>query len=166
MPTTFTITEEDYIKSALLNGELTRKTKIVHLVIDLLLVAAGFISFIRGDASLAYIFIGTAVGAVTAPYLVRLTLTPWLLKRHYKKYRQIQRPIDAQLTTEGMFYSTDAGSALLKWADIFSWRESRDYILIYVAPKMYHVLPTRLTDNGFPIDKLKSELLNHVGVAT
>ncbi len=166
MQATFNITEQDYVKSAIINGEPTRKTKIFHFTVDALLILAGTLSFLNGNYALAGAMFGTAIGAVILPFSIKKLFGPLLLKRHYKKYRQIQRSISVQLTTDGIFYSTDSGTALLKWADIFSWRESSEYILVYVAPKIYHILPTRLIELGFPIEDLKTALHNNVGAAT
>jgi len=57
MPVSFTISEQDYVKSAQLNGELTKKTKIFHLVIDTLLVLAGASSLLMETLFLALLLL-------------------------------------------------------------------------------------------------------------
>ena len=166
MSVSFAISEQDYVKSAQLNGELTKKTKTVHLVIDTLLVLAGVSSLLNGNIVLGSAFIGAAIGAVTLPILLKIFVVPFLLKRHYKKYRQMQKPMSVELTADGLSFKTETGSAILKWPDIYAWRENSEYIIIYIAPKIYHVLPVRIGENGFPISELKNVLLSNVGVAT
>ena len=122
MSVPFTISEQDYVKSAQLNGELTKKTKIVHLVIDTLLVLAGISSILNGNIVLGSAFIGAAIGAVTLPFLLRILVIPFLLKRHYKKYRQMQKQMSVELTTDGLSFKTETGSTILKWPDIYAWR--------------------------------------------
>jgi hypothetical protein len=78
----------------------------------------------------------------------------------------MQKQMSIELATEGLSFKTKNGNSILPWADIYSWRESNEYILIYIAPKMYHTIPVRLGESGFPIKELKSELSSHVGIAT
>jgi hypothetical protein len=166
MPVPFTISEQDYVKSAQLNGELTKKAKIFHLIIDTLLFLAGVSSLLNGNIILGSAFIGVAIGAVTLPYLLKFFIIPFILKRHYKKYRQMQKQMNVELAADGLSFQTETGSALLTWPDIHAWRENNEYIIIYIAPKIYHVLPVRISENGFPISELKSALLSNVGIAT
>lgn len=165
MPASFTISENDYIKSAQLNGAPTKKAKIFHLVVDILLFLAGITSLLNANIVLGFAFIGAAIGAITLPFLLRALIVPLILRRHYKKYRQMQKQMSVELIADGLSFKTENGSSSLVWADIYSWRENSEYIIIYIAPKIYHTLPTRIRENGFPIDELKSELLRHVGIA-
>ena len=131
-----------------------------------MLVLAGASSLLNGNIVLGSAFIGVVIGAVTLPFLLKNFVIPFLLKRHYKKYRQMQKQMSAELTADGLLFKTETGSATLKWLDIYAWRENSEYIIIYIAPKIYHVLPVRIGENGFPVSELKNVLLSNVGVAT
>jgi uncharacterized membrane protein SirB2 len=71
MPVSFAISEQDYVKSAQLNGEHTKKTKIIHLIIDTLLILAGVSSLLNGSIILGSAFIGAAIGAITLPFFAQ-----------------------------------------------------------------------------------------------
>ena len=166
MPASYTISEHDYIESAQLNGDLIKKTKTFHFVIDTLLALAGAVSLLNGNKVLGFSFIGAAVGATTLPFLLRKFAAPFFLKRHYKKYRQMQKPMSVELVSEGLSFKTETGSSTLLWPDIHAWRKNSQYILLYIAPKIYHVLPVRIADSGFPIGELKEKLTAKIGAAT
>ena len=78
----------------------------------------------------------------------------------------MQKPMSVELVSEGLSFKAETGNSTLLWPDIHSWREDGQYILLYIAPKIYHVLPVRIADSGFPIGELKERLITEVGAAT
>ena len=165
MPTTYTVSADDYIRCAQINSEPRKHTRLLRLLTVAVMVFAGSSSLLRGDTLLGCAFIAGAVLAAVFPWLLTFVIAPYTHRRHYQKYKKMQAPISVELTDEGLCFSLDSGSTTLKWADIHAWRGRDDYLLIYLAPNIYHSLPMRIGDSGFPIATLKERLLNTVGAS-
>jgi len=162
MKAEYKITEDDYVKALKLYGKLTPKLIIIYAVaiIILVLLAIYGSQIIRGGA------IGALVGGSIAVFGGRFVVAPLLARRHYRKYKAIQEPMAVEFNDDGlMFYSTDAESKL-KWNKILKWRQNSDYILVYLMPRLYHVIPKPLSNIGFKIDKLVALLEQNVGKET
>jgi hypothetical protein len=165
MPTTIHITEEDYVNAGLLNGEMTRRSKRWHLAADILFVVLGCIAWYFDKRMIAFGLWGAGIGGAVGPLLIRQFLVPVLLKRHYRKYPKIQKPMTISLGDEGLLFAADDGTGRLSWSEIHGWRENIEYLLVYLAPRMYHVLPKRIENEGFPLNELKQRLIENVGSA-
>jgi len=166
MATEYRISVDDYIQAGLLNGEMTARSKRIHLYIDIALVVLGALAFYFEQGIIGGALIGAAVGGNLLPYILRNYVSPWLLKRHYDKYPQMKKPVEITLDELGIRMESEDGSGILKWQDINRWRENKLLILVYLAPKIYHLIPKRIVNDGFPLQKLEEKLLDHVGVAT
>ena len=166
MEAEFQITKEDYVSAGLLNGEMNRKAKYIHYAIDAVFVILGFAMLYLGKMIWAGGFIGAAIGGNLLPYALRSLYVPWYLKRHYDKYKVVKKPVSISINDEGIKFSTSDGEGLLKWDEVHHWRENDSLILIYLAPKIYHMVPKRIEDMAFPVWQLKEKLLEHVGTAT
>jgi hypothetical protein len=163
MPTTYTISEHDYVQCAQINSIPRKTTRRVHLIIEVLLVIAGVTWLALGNIALGCGLIGAAIGANLFPWILKTTLAPYLLKRHYKKYKKMQEPIRVEFMDEGLGYNSEAGNSTLKWSAIEAWREHGQYLLIYLAPNVYYSLPLRIGAEGFPLDRLQQALQTHIG---
>lgn len=163
MTSTFQITEKDYINCSLLNGEMSHKSKMRHLAFDSLLIISGLFAWYFGKSIWAAGFIGAAIGGSLLPMLLRRVVAPPLLRRHYKKYRKIHKPLSAEVSDLGITFSSNDAAGTLKWEDIYGWRENTEYLLVYVAPKLYHIIPKRISNDGFDLEKLRNLLERHIG---
>jgi len=166
MESEFQITQDDYVAAGLLNGEMTRKSKIIHYTIDAVLVLLGIAAFYADKIIWASGLVGAAIGGNLFPYALRGLYAPWYLKRHYQKYKVVKKPISILLLDMGVKFTTSNGEGLLKWEEMHHWRENSSLILIYLAPKIYHMIPKRIEKSGFSIAKLKEGLIENVGIAT
>jgi hypothetical protein len=166
MPVQFTITAEDYIAAGLLNGEMTRTAKRIHYAIDAVLVISGVVALYYGKGIWAGGLIGAAIGGNLLPFILRKYVAPWRLRAHYAKYRQMRKPLTIAVANDGIKFESEDGVGVLKWPDIHHWRENDLLILIYLAPKIYHLVPKRIVEDGFPLEELKAGLIRNVGNAT
>lgn len=165
METEFQITQDDYVAAGILNGEMTHKSKYIHYAIDVVLLVLGVIAIYTDNILWAGGLIGAAIGGNLLPYVLRCFYVPWYLKRHYQKYKAIRNPVCILLLDEGVKFSSSSGEGLLKWEEMHHWRENSSFILIYLAPKIYHMIPKRIEKSGFSISKLREGLIENVGLA-
>jgi len=163
MEVTFQITLDDYISASLLSGEMTKRSRYIHYIIDILLIILGISSLYYGKYIWAGSFIGAAIGGNLLPYGLRKFFSPWYLRRHYNKYKVMKKPLSISLLTEGIQFKSESGEGFLKWQEIHHWREGPSMILIYLAPRIYYIIPKKILEQGFPIEELKTYLFNHLG---
>ena len=45
------------------------------------------------------------------------------------------------------------------------WRQDERYILVYLMPRLFHVVPRRVAEQGFDVAALEAALARHVGPA-
>ncbi|WP_027709752.1 YcxB family protein [Zooshikella ganghwensis] len=162
MKSQYRISSEEYIKAGLLNGEMSSKSKKVHMVIDVSFVVVGLVFIYLGNNVLAVGFIGAAIGGNLLPFIIRRFYTPWYLKRHFHKYPAIQKPISISVLENGVKFESESGEGTIMWNEIHHWREGKDMVLIYLAPKIYYVVPKRVPE----VDSLCVMLCSKVGNAT
>ena len=166
MSTKCQITPENYVASGLLHEEKTKKSKVIHYIMDSTLIVGGVTALYFGSLILAGVFLGVAIGGNLLLLLAKRFIIPWQLKRHYEKYNNIKKPFTIALNNDDVKFESDDGTGKLKWEDIYKWRENSELILIYIAPKIYYIIPKRISEDGFPILELQNELTKHVGIPT
>src|SRR6218665_2324080 len=158
MPTTYTISEHDYVCCAQINSEPRRTTQWINRGAKVALAIIGLITLLQGRTSLGWTFIGAAAAAVLLPWLLRRLIAPLILKRHYRTYKKIHEPMSVELIEAGLSFGNVNGHSTLIWHNIHAWRERSDYLLIYLAPNVFHSLPARISEDGFPLTELTAAL--------
>ena len=162
----FHITPEDYVAAGLLNVQITQRSKIIHYIIDPTFVILGLIAWYFERHIITAWLIGAVIISNLLPLLFRNLLLPWLLKRDYKKYNKIKKPTSIILNNGGIKFESEDEFGTLEWNDIYKWRKNSKYILIYLSPQLYHLVPKRIIEDGFPLNELEEALTKNVGIST
>lgn len=162
METTYKISEHDYVRAMKLFGKIMPKVAAIYgaAVLVLGLVAVFGSAAIKGGA------IGGLAGGAVVIVLGRFIVNPILARRHYRKYKAIQEPINIKLNEDGIELSTPDGGGLVRWDKIFKWRQDEEYLLIYPMPRMYHIIPKSISKSGFELPVLIQALQEKVGNET
>lgn len=157
--TTYRISQSDYIAAGKLFSRLTKKAKLILLALVPIVIAA-----IWFGGSWAYPVIGGVIGGVISWALIIWIINPWSLRRHYRQHPMIHEPISVALDSTGVHFSSSYGSNLLAWVHIIKWRHNDLYVMLYQSPRVYHLIPKRIADDGFDLDTLLAQLHEKVGV--
>jgi YcxB-like protein len=155
----YNITETDYVKSAKLCAEATRKQLILLTVVGLVLLLIG----IFGPSSLKGMGYGGFFGGILGYLIMIHIITPWNAKRNYKKYKSIQEPLKISLIEGGFTITAANGHSNVKWENLLKWREDISYILVFFAPKMFYLVPKRIADSGFDMECFTQALRDKLG---
>lgn len=158
MTTQYQISPEEYVKAGLLNGEIRGTAKIVHYLIEALLIVASLGFAYLEQYIVASGLIGAVIGVYLIPFLFRKFYTPWYLKRHYRKYPAVQRPMSILVTESGVKFTSNSGEGTVSWKDIYKWREGKELLLIYPAPRIYYMVPKRVSSVGDLCEMLKNKV--------
>ena len=158
----FRISENDYVNALKLYGKLTPKIIAIYLFFAgvLILIAIFGNPLIRGGA------IGGLTGGAIVAILGRKALTPILARHHYRKYKAIHDKFAVGLNDDGVCIESSNAKGLIPWSDILKWRENEDYILIYLMPRLYHIVPKSVSNEGFDVTLLINRLNINVGKST
>ena len=159
---TATISEDEYASAMSLHGRLSSKIKAIYL-----LVATGLIlTAVAGSVIPRLYSVSILIGGAIGHFAMTRVLAPWRARRNYRKYPVIQKPFLVKPEPTGVYFKSEGGEALLKWEDIHKWREDNQFVLVYPAPNLFHVVPKRLAGVGLDIALLTSSLAENVGSAT
>ncbi len=160
MEVEYTITESEYIKANKLFTKPTKGILIFYALVAILLIIAALVSdsfIVRLSA------IGGIVGGFLGQAAVRYFYAPWRTRKQYRSYRAAQEPVVVKLDASSLHFKSKLGDSTIEWERINRWREDSNFLLIYQAPEVYHILPKRISNE---IGKIREALLEHVGNAT
>lgn len=162
MKTPYRISEDDYVDAMRLFNRFTPRTFALCLTAALALgiLAMAGPPLVRAGA------IGGLAGGLIVPVVGRYLVSPLLSRRHYRKYKAIQEAFTVELLDEGVRFASPHGESLLPWATMLKWRQDEHYVLIYLMPRMYHILPKSVASGGFDVPLLVERLTHHVGPPT
>ena len=156
----FTISENEYVSANKLFTKLSIKTLFIYGLVG---AAFAVIALVTESPVLRIGALGAIVGGFIGDLCVRKIFAPMQTKKQYREYKAIQEPV--RITTEhsGIKFEAAIGDAMIEWNRIVKWRESDNFLLIYQAPQVYHIVPKRI---GVLADELSKSLVKNVGPAS
>ena len=159
MEAKFRVSEIDYVNALKLYGRLTPKMVALYLLVAgaLVLIAIFGSVLLRSGA------IGGLIGGGVVAIFGRYVITPILAKRHYRKYKAIHDEFIIGLSDDGVRIESSNAKGILPWSDILKWRENREFLLLYLMPRLYHIVPKSIARQGFDIALLVNGLNKNVG---
>lgn len=155
----YAISEADYVSSVKLAAVASRR-QLVWLGaggIGLLLLA------VFGTESLKPIGYSGLFFGVLGYFVSLYLISPWQTKRHYRNYKSIQKPIKIELVDGGFTITAENGQGNAKWENLLKWRENSKYILVYLAPKLFYMIPKRIEEAGFDMEAFRKNLREKLG---
>lgn len=160
MTATFRISEDDYVAAMKLFARPTflRRLLLTSFLAVLLLVA------LSAGRELWPATLGGVVGLVIVVVITTI-VAPQMTRRHYRKYKAIQGEFTAELLDTGVCIASEHGDYTLVWENILKWRYDERFVLIYPMPRMFHILPRSVAEQGFDVTELIERLNRHVGPA-
>ena len=158
MKATFRISEQDYVEAAKLFAKATLRIVVIRWLLVLGVAAA----FFFGDNEVKGIAAGTLFGGMIVVCVARFVV-PMMQRWNYRKYKSIQEEFAVELVEDGVRFFSKNGDSKVPWDTVLKWRQNDKWVLIYMMPRMYHMIPTALTTQGFDLQKLTDRLRQHVG---
>jgi hypothetical protein len=154
-------TRDDHIAAQRLHSAPTLRSLLVAIL------------FMCAAVALVYILDSAEAALVTAPFFVIGGVlgglfgwgiyVPRAARRNYARYPLAQLRIRLSLLPEGVSTQSERGKTTLLWKDFIQWRTNDKTILLYVSPRMFLFIPTRLATEGFPIDTLRERARRELG---
>lgn len=159
MKATYRISEQDYVDAMKLFAKLTPRIVIIYsLAVLSLATIAVFGSFaLRGAA------IGGLIGGISVSLIGRYVVSPFLARRHYRKYKAIHEEFEIELVDDGVRFENQNGNSIVTWDKVHKWRQNEVFVLIYPMPRLFYIVPKSLVSQRFDIGALTDKLQQHVG---
>jgi hypothetical protein len=161
MSAEFTISEDDYARAVQLGSPLAPWRIGLLVLMGLVLIACAIWgpSPVR-EASMGGLLVLLAVVAGSRLFLVR-----YMARKSYRSYKAIQMPVHAELTADGLALRSSDGEGVLRWDKVLKWRQDDKLVLIYLAPRLFHIVPKSIASQGFDLQGLLHALQTKVGPA-
>ncbi len=133
MKTQFQLEFKDYLDVQQLR---MRKS---NLASALIIAAAGLYGVVSPSWSIIF---GTLFMA-GAFLLSRFVILPERIQKNYEQQKEIQAPIEMEITAEALKTSSQYGHAERPWSVFVRWDEDEDVLVIYHSDAMFTILPKR-----------------------
>ncbi len=160
MEAQYTISETEYVRANKLFTRLEKRSLIGYgLAVSILAAIAVFLPSIPIQVGALFAIVGGVLGHIVTRYIV----APWQTRKQYRHCNAVQEPVIVGLEEHGIRFKTADSEALLKWSNVRSWRENSEFVLVYQTTRLYHVIPKKVGNESFPVDRLLSELSERIG---
>jgi hypothetical protein len=80
---------------------------------------------------------------VTLRLLLIYVFVPWNARRTYRQQKSLHRPVRIEWSEDGFTTFRDDGRWTTPWSDFLRTAMHKDMILLYVAPNLFQLVPTR-----------------------
>ncbi|MCC0006295.1 MAG: YcxB family protein [Methylobacteriaceae bacterium] len=154
---TFRYQTQDFLSAYRLNAKLLRR-HVIYLTFFLAAVVAVLFWFEPAWDARAVACGAGAAGGLAAFVLVRYIYLPLHAKRQFANYPIAHREQVLTLEAEGLRHRSGSNESLTPWRDFVAWQADEQVVLLYIAPRIFQVVPARLAELGFPIKELKGAL--------
>jgi hypothetical protein len=156
----FTITESEYVKANALFTRTADTTKALFAFVTIGLIYQIFSADSNLTRSLS---IAALIGGFVGYMFVKKIYAPYQTRKQYRSYKAIQESTSIELEGSSICFSSSSGQSKLKVDDLIKWRENEEFLLIYPAPCLYHIIPKRI---GVHANKIRMKLVEVIGNAT
>lgn len=152
---------QDFIDAYRLGAGMTRRGA-AWLALGMAALAA-FLFWSEPDWIARLVTIAAAVaGGGAAGVCYRFLYLPWLARRHFANYPLARLETTFAVADDALILTSDRTLSRLLWRDFVAWRANERTLLLYTAPRVSYVVPTRLAAQGFPLTRLLSILREKV----
>ena len=157
---TFKITEDDYMAAIRLHSRMPRSLRLIWCVLVIIVTAGAVFGPDDTRVMASITLVCNLLAFFGLPLFVRL-----VSRGQYRNYRAIQAEFSATLHESGLHLKTEFGESRVTWANVLKWRHNEQYLLLYLAPRLFHVVPKSIAAQGFDFVGLLESLKAYVGPA-
>ncbi|MFP6584592.1 MAG: YcxB family protein [Candidatus Hydrogenedentota bacterium] len=143
----YLVTEEDTVAALRLHWKPTRVIQSFQIFIGVWVVILAFVGPTNTIKILALSCIGFYI-------LTRKFLGPYIQRRTYRKYKLLQEPVSLSFDADGVKFVAQSYNTAITWKHLVRWKDNDRFILLYVSPRQYYVIPKRIGDDGFDVEGL------------
>jgi hypothetical protein len=155
--TTFRYEAQDFVEAQQLHMWLLRK-HMIGLAISFIAAASAAFVLMEDLGAVAIVCLGGALGGIAMAAAIYYWIIPYRMRRDFERRPLAQIEHVYELKKDGLRLASARGESVLLWRDFIQWRANEKVVLLYTAPRLFLLIPTRLAALGFPIEALKAAL--------
>ena len=163
MESAYLISEDEYVRANKLFTRLGREQKTYYAFAVFVLIG---LALFGQSSILQFAALFALIGGIIGHLVARHAIAPWQTRRQYREYRAAHESLGIRLEDSGLRFTGQNTDSLLKWENLMKWRENREFVLVYQNSRLYHIIPKRLSSDGFDVSALVSKLVGVVGNST
>ena len=88
-------------------------------------------------------------------------LTNYRLRRNFRQYPAMQEQQTASVQEDAVLMHSRLGESRLPWTMLVQWSENEQFMLLYLQPRLYFIVPKRADTDGQFTDALRTQLTAH-----
>lgn len=151
----YTVTEDDCVQALRLHWRPTRGVLSIQIFLGTFVI----IMAIFGPTQTIQLL---AVACILVFFLTRRVIGPWIQRNTFRKSKILQEPLILTYDDEGVHLKGESGESRMTWDRLMKWKDSETYLLMYISPRQYYIIPKRLRDQDFDVDGLCERLAANV----
>lgn len=155
----YQISEDDYLATMRLHAKITPGWLVVLIGFGVALAMLAILD----PADLRAPAMGGLIGGMFAIVIMRLFVAPALSRKHYRNYKAIREQMEVELLDEGIRFTSPHGASTVLWEMVHRWRQNDTYVLIYLMPRLFYIVPKEVASQGFDVTALVQCLSANVG---
>jgi|ERR1051326_1594803 hypothetical protein len=156
------LTEDDSVQAGKLDVRPSRALLIIYGIASSALVAL----CIAGPLKMKVIVGFTLIGGIVGETITRNVIIPARRRLSYRRNELLHNEFTIEINDRDMRIFSIKTKITLTSENVVKWKEGKDHILIYIAPRMYFTLPKRLATTTFDLDILRARLRKYTGAPT
>jgi ABC-type bacteriocin/lantibiotic exporter with double-glycine peptidase domain len=125
----------------------------------MLAIYGGVIYYFSHSLLAVLVFVGLMFALIL---VMNYGVVYYRVKKEFLQHKLIQQGYTFEFDAQGCRLETISGFAKYDWQDLLKWASNSKFIIIYPAPRMFHIIPKRLNSDEFDIQLLESYLMKQV----
>jgi len=158
MKFTFTLSQEEFNNAYKLHisQNISKKMTLIILLIGIILFTFSNTNF-NDTNSIISTFVAIIIILLASFVFVKI-LRPKILKNLYEKNTIINDEVIISISNSGLNIQHKFGNQSIAWNGIYKYTYNQDFYLLYTAPNIFYILPTKIM-NKQEEEKLKELIL-------
>ena len=157
----YRITKVDFVQAAKIHQRPSRAFLIIYAMGGFSLLVLVLV----GPLETRVIAGLSLLGGVLGETLTRHAITPARQRRSYQRKETLHDELNIEVSDRDIRIFSVKFDFKLTADSVVGWKESKDYILIYVTGRLYVPIPKRLAESSFSLEVLRQRLRQYAGTA-
>ncbi|MDR0214216.1 MAG: YcxB family protein [Comamonas sp.] len=159
---TYHISEEQYVAALRLHVQLrprwTRWLRYLMAILGVLILVTSLL------LKTYWLAVGGAIYVLVATSSFQMYVRP-MAQRAYRRYPAMHQAQTLELNDGELTMRSSQGESRVPWNFLIQWAENAEFMLLYLQPNLYYIVPKVADPDQAALGELRSQLQAHVGPA-
>ena len=155
----FRLTEDDSVQAVKLDARPSVGLLIAYGIPALALLWLCIVGSVMMKIVAGFALLGGIIGEAVTRHLI----VPARRRKSFRRNELLHNEFTIEISGQNIRIFSSKTDFTLTAANLVKWKEGKDHILIYAAPRTYFTIPKRVADGTFSLDALRAALRHHAG---